>query len=527
MACKSKYGKEDLKNAISACQKNEMKMSEAAKLFKIPSSTLHDHLKGKHAAIGAGGPTTLSLKDEQEIVVTCQVLAEMGFGITKEIVETVVADYIRENNILTPFKNGTPGKDWWHRFKKRWPSLTERKPQHLCKRRAEAANEATMNSFFDALERLLAENKLDVSDPTIAQRFWNCDETAFSMSATSSKLLCKKGVRTLHEVGGGSGREYTTVHVCCCASGEKLPPFILYKGKNIYQRWMVGGPAGAVYGVTESGWMDANMFLSWFKKLFCPAVAHLTSTGSVLLFMDGHHSHISLELIRLAKENKVLLFCLPPNCTHIVQPLDVGVFAPVKKVWRHLLKQWKLESRAQNVSKEVFPRLICQLWEESITPKQCRSGFRASGIFPLNRDAVAAKLVPSRAFVPTHTQSLEDIRSITCESCGHSVSASPLLRTNLRGYFSGVLEVQKKPSRARSKTRIRIEGEVITSDEFQQYLESELRSKGQKKKKASASTEAIPTEDTPTEDSPPQSDTEGNIQYTHMHMTCMVLSPFR
>ena len=105
----------------------------------------------------------------------------------------------------------------------------------------------------------------------------------------------------LHEVGGGSGREYTTVHVACSANGERLPPFILYKGKNMYRRWMEGGPAGAVYGVSESGWMDACSFLSWFKKLFCPAVSHLTSTGSVYLFMDGHHSHISLELIREAK----------------------------------------------------------------------------------------------------------------------------------------------------------------------------------------------------------------------------------
>ena len=56
----------------------------------------------------------------------------------------------------------------------------------------------------------------------------------------------------------------------------------------------------AFYGITESGWMDSSMFLSWFMKLFCPAVAHLTSSGPVFLFFDGHYSHISLELIRKA-----------------------------------------------------------------------------------------------------------------------------------------------------------------------------------------------------------------------------------
>ena len=464
------------------------------KSFGIPKSTLHDHVRGKYTGIGAGGPTALKSKDEQEIVITCQVLAEMGFGMTKQLVETVVTDYIREN-IPTPFTNGTPGKDWWQRFKKRWPTLAERKPQHLSKRRAEAANEVTMNAFFDALEEAFTKNGLDISNPTCTQRLWNCDETAFSMSATSSKLLCKRGVSALHEVGGGSGREYTTVHVCCSASGERLPPFILYKGKNMYQRWMEGGPAGAVYGVTESGWMDASNFLSWFRKLVCPAVSHLTSTGPVFLFMDGHHSHISLELIRVARDNNVQLFCLPPNCTHVVQPLDVGVFAPVKKVWARILKQWKLESKAQNVSKEVFPSLLRQLWEESLTPEQCRSGFRARGIYPLSREAVMMKLGPSQAFAPTQ-RSKDEVRSITCDSCGHSISASPLIRTNLRGYFSGVLEVKKQPSRTRSNTRVRVEGEVITSDEFLQYLETEL---AQRKKKTPACTETTPTVDSESE----------------------------
>ena len=499
MACKSKYSysKESLKEAITACQENGMKVRQAAAVYSVPKSTLHDHVKGKYKAIGAGGPTVLSLEDEQEIVITCQVLAEMGFGMSKQLVETIVTDYIKENNINTPFTNGIPGKDWWQRFKTRWPTLTERKPQHLSKRRAEAANEATVNSFFDALEKVFYNGGLDISDPTSAQRIWNCDETAFSMSATSAKLLCKRGVSALHEVGGGSGREYTTVHVACSASGERLPPFVLYKGKNIYQRWIQGGPAGAVYGVTESGWMDSSMFLSWFMKLFCPAVAHLTSSGPVFLFFDGHHSHISLELIRKAQEKKVQLFCLPPNCTHILQPLDVGVFSPVKKMWGHIVKQWKIESKAQNVSKEVFPSLLSQLWEKSLTPDQCKSGFRASGIFPLHKEAV---LGPSQVFAPSRTQRKDEIESITCESCGHSISASPLIRNNIRRYFTGVLEVKTHPHCERSKTRVRIEGEVITSDEFLEFLEKETERKACKSKK-SARSETVPTVDVPESES--------------------------
>ena len=50
-----------------------------------------------------------------------------------------------------------------------------------------------------------------------------------------------------------------------------------------------------LYDVNESGWMDAVYF--WFQKLLFPAASQLLFTGPVVLFLDGHHLHISLELI--------------------------------------------------------------------------------------------------------------------------------------------------------------------------------------------------------------------------------------
>ena len=63
------------------------------------------------------------------------------------------------------FTDGKPGKDWWQRFKKRWPTLSERKPQHLSKKRAQAANADCMNAFFDSLEKTFVESGLDLRDP--------------------------------------------------------------------------------------------------------------------------------------------------------------------------------------------------------------------------------------------------------------------------------------------------------------------------------------------------------------------------
>ena len=50
----------------------------------------------------------------------------------------------------------------------------------------------------------------------------------------------------------------------------------------------------------------------------------------VLLIMDNHDSHISVEVINFAKDNGVVLLTFPPQCSHRMQPLDRTVYGPFK-----------------------------------------------------------------------------------------------------------------------------------------------------------------------------------------------------
>ena len=45
-----------------------------------------------------------------------------------------------------------------------------------------------------------------------------------------------------------------------------------------------------------------------------------------LLLLDGHSTHYN-SFIRQAAQEKVVVFCLPPNTTHLTQPLDKGALA--------------------------------------------------------------------------------------------------------------------------------------------------------------------------------------------------------
>lgn len=197
-----------------------------------------------------------------------QVLQQAGFELTREVVGGIIMDYLNSTNRPHPF-NDHPGKDW-KGFKKCWPMLTERKPQHLSKKRAEGANEDIIKVFFERVETMFREAGLLHSDG-LDERLWNCDETGLCNAITSGKVLAQKGSRWVHDTAGGSGRSFITVHGCGSASGVRLPPFVVYKGKHLYGSWTKGGPAGAMYAVSDSGWMEKVNYESWLKKKFLPA----------------------------------------------------------------------------------------------------------------------------------------------------------------------------------------------------------------------------------------------------------------
>ena len=93
-------------------------------------------------------------------------------------------------------------------------------------------------------------------------------------------------------------------------------------------------------------------------------------------------------------------------------------------------------------------------------------------------------MAPSAAEQVEKDSGDEEETEITCLSCGHHISATPILKRRIVGYFAGILEVQKSRPEVgkRNNLRIRVEGEAITSDEFQTLLEEEIASKEAKKK---------------------------------------------
>ena len=113
---------------------------------------------------------------------------------------------------------------------------------------------------------------------------------------------------------------------------------------------MTGFPE-AVYGHTDNGWMDSDLFVAFLVNLVEFAKGK-GITFPILLFVDGHSTHMTLQAAEFCKEIDIILYCLLPNATHILQPCDVGLFSSMKKAWSSAVKKWQMDHIGEN--KEVF-----------------------------------------------------------------------------------------------------------------------------------------------------------------------------
>lgn len=184
--------------------------------------------------------------------------------------------------------------------------------------------------YFIALKQVLDENGI-MNDPT---RITNCDEKGLCLDFRPPKSIQRKGAKHCYQVTAGN-KAQITILACGNAAGQMAPPGVIFQGKKVNQKLLKSAPEDN-WGIffSESGWMTGAVFSDWFEKVYLPYVENIRSPGQkVLLLLDGHKSHETLHLLEMAEKNDVVIFCLPPNLTHLLQPLDVAYFKGLQAKW--------------------------------------------------------------------------------------------------------------------------------------------------------------------------------------------------
>lgn len=126
-----------------------------------------------------------------------------------------------------------------------------------------------------------------------------------------------------------------------------------------------------------------DIFTDWFREFI--AITKPTAEDPVLLILDGHYSHTrNIDVINLGRENHVSILCLPPHCTHRMQPLDVGFMSAFKTYYSNEIRTW-IRNKARPVTHYQLGELFGNAYTTAATCRTAMNAFRATGLYPCNR----------------------------------------------------------------------------------------------------------------------------------------------
>ncbi|CAG9136187.1 unnamed protein product [Plutella xylostella] len=217
------------------------------------------------------------------------------------------------------------------------------------------------------------------------ERIYNIDETSYSSDPQKTKVVGRRGYPSTRTTAT-AGKANTTVLIASNAAGGKGPPFIIYKGKYVWSEWTSEEAyPGTLYTATKKGWIVSEAFRDFMLKSFIPMIED--KEQPTLLIFDGHSTHVQLDVIEEAKKNNITIIKLPAHTSHLLQPLDLGVFKPYKDAWDQEMVKWQRRHKGKKLPKSEFAAIVGKVWE-NLDPENIKNGFKKSGIYPFNRDAV-------------------------------------------------------------------------------------------------------------------------------------------
>lgn len=170
------------------------------------------------------------------------------------------------------------------------------------------------------------------------------------------------------------------------ADGVLAPPMVMYPYERIPKHIVMRVPNGWGIGKSDSGWMTSESFFEYVSNIFYPWIVSMNIEFPILLYVDGHKSHITLSLSRFCTEKQIILICLPPNTTHILQPLHVGLFRSLKQSWKKCIKSYRVENGFKVLNRENFAPVLKMALEGVTNLKNIfQNSFRVCGLYPFDK----------------------------------------------------------------------------------------------------------------------------------------------
>lgn len=228
-----------------------------------------------------------------------------------------------------------------------------------------------------------------ITDMYSLRDIYNMDETAFFYHAESPRTLSRQGKVSGHK----ADKTRSTMAVATNADGsDKLP--LLFIGKSMKPRAFKGHDVTAElcveYTNSKKAWMNGMIFLRWLH-----ALDHRMKRANrhILLLVDNVSSHMK----PLNPLTNVRLEFLPKNTTSVMQPLDQGIIANIKRIFSRIkmedcINRYIAGQPQQKISIFTAISWASKAWND-VTPDAIRNCWVHSGIVPRPTSTVSVRSI--------------------------------------------------------------------------------------------------------------------------------------
>ena len=214
----------------------------------------------------------------------------------------------------------------------------------------------------------------------------NIDETNIYFDMVGKITLADRGQKTVSVSSTGSSSR-CTILLGVTMDGTKLPPFVIFKGKQggrITKEWSARNteyPTTAFYTVQEKAWIDKRVFIEWVEKVWKP---YCDNKANTYLLMDEFSVHLMTDCVRAIQDCGTEIDYILGGYTSKLQVLDVGVNKPFKDYIKDCYERFMVENGdGAKVSRTHVAKWVDEAWNRVSSDTICNT-WRSIGFVNTN-----------------------------------------------------------------------------------------------------------------------------------------------
>jgi hypothetical protein len=406
-------------------------MRAFAARHKVPFSTFQREVNRirKEADVGPQGrPNYLTPYEDNTLVAYVLYMQRSSVPASREQIMRLAGQLAaRRDPSIQP-----PSPSWYRDWIASHPYVTVAACKNVDKARKafEDCDPDYVVQFFNALAGIVNDYNIGPSEA------WNEDEAGIRIGVLYQKYHAVITHASRHErpsVSDPANRETATLIGCGNAVGDDIPPWVIFKVFPSIHWAQNDLPAGMRFARSDAAFSNAEICLDWLKHFNYYSWARSAQAQRIgkslvewfgfdehgfnaqgleaedsdyvirpkeeqvfrLLIIDGFSGHTTIEFLEYCIKYDIIVGIFPPHSTHLLQPLDRGVFQPMKNKHQKSVRN-HIAIGEICFNRNDFIAAFKDIYEHGFTRHHIINGFEASGLYPPNPSPVLAQLAKIR-----------------------------------------------------------------------------------------------------------------------------------